>query len=100
MWQGWVNGILGLWLILSGIISGLQHPVNYIIVGVVVAALGFWSATQRWQGWVDGVLGLWLIVSGIITTLMLPVNSIVVGLVVAVMSFWEALGGKPVTKAA
>ncbi len=100
MWQGWVNGIVGIWLIVSGLIGGLQQSWNYIIFGAVIAVLGFWSATRRWQGWVDGVLGVWLIVSGIIASLMAPVNSIIVGIVVAVMSFWEAAAGKAVTRTA
>lgn len=93
MWQGWVNFILGLWLILSGIIGGLGVSVNYIIVGIVVAVLGFWTAKQ-WQGVVNGILGLWLILSGIVASLMASANLIIVGIVVAVLAIWQAMGGK------
>lgn len=102
MYQSWINGILGLWMIVAGFISGAQHSVNYIIVGVIVAALGFWAA-KRWQNTVSGILGLWFILSGIVTSLMGPPNSIIVGIVVAVLSFWAAAshhGGEVVQKTA
>lgn len=90
MWQAWINFILGLWFILSGIITSLGASVNYIIVGIVVAVLGFWSYKQ-WQGIVIGILGLWFILSGIVTSLMAPVNLIIVGIVIAVLAIWQAL---------
>ncbi len=93
MWQAWINFVLGLWLIVSGIVPSLHVNINYIIVGIVVAVLGF-IAAKRWQGIVDGVLGIWLIVSGIITALMAPVNLIIVGIVVAALSLWMALTKK------
>lgn len=92
MFQSWINGILGLWMIVAGFISGAQHSVNYIIVGVVIAALGFWAA-KKWQNVVSAILGLWFILSGIVTTLMSPANSILVGIVIAVLSFWAATAG-------
>jgi len=66
MWQAWINFILGLWFILSGIITSLGVSINYIIVGIVIAVLGFLSSKQ-WQGIVIGILGLWMILSGIVT---------------------------------
>lgn len=55
MFQSWINGVLGIWMIVAGLISAVQHGVNYIIVGIIVAALGF-SAGRRWQNAVSGVL--------------------------------------------
>ncbi len=88
MWKAWINFVLGLWLILSGIITGLGVSGNYIIVGIVVAILGFWSARQ-WQGTVIGILGLWMILSGIVPSLIAPVNLIMVGIVIAVLAIWQ-----------
>ncbi|MFQ5706370.1 MAG: hypothetical protein ACE5HO_02920 [bacterium] len=101
MWQGWVNGIIGLWLILSGIVgAGLNAPWNYIITGVVVAILGFWMI-KVWQSLISGILGLWMIVCGIVgTALMHPANLIIVGVVVAGLSFWESVTRKPQTRMA
>ncbi len=89
MFQSWINGILGLWMILTGFISGVQTSVNFIVVGAVIAILGFWGA-RKWQNDVSAVLGLWFVLSGIITSLISPVNSIIVGIIVAALSFWAA----------
>lgn len=94
MWKAWVNFVLGLWFILSGIITGLGVSVNYIIIGIVVAILGFWSARQ-WQGIVIGILGLWMILSGIIISLTAPVNLIIVGIVIVILAIWQTLIKKP-----
>ncbi|MBU6231998.1 MAG: SPW repeat protein [Patescibacteria group bacterium] len=48
MWQSWLNGVLGLWILVSPFIgigdvsSGMTT--NMVIVGIVVAILGFWAA--------------------------------------------------------
>jgi uncharacterized membrane protein YidH (DUF202 family) len=46
MWQNWVNAILGLWILLSSFlgmsVNGMMT--NLVIVGIVIAALGFWGA--------------------------------------------------------
>ncbi|RMD91868.1 MAG: hypothetical protein D6813_06945 [Calditrichaeota bacterium] len=101
MWQGWINGIIGLWLIVSGIIgAGLHAPWNYIIAGVLMAILGFWTA-KFWQSVITGILGIWMIISGILSaTLMHPANMIIVGIITAVLSFWESIARKPQTKMA
>lgn len=92
MFQSWINGILGVWMIVAGFISGVQHGVNYIIVGLVIAILGFWAA-KKWQNAVCGILGLWFILSGIVSNLIAPANSIIVGIVIAGLSFWVATAG-------
>ncbi len=91
MWQGWINVVLGIWMIVSGLVPSLQTPVNLIIVGLLIAIMGFWTY-KTWQGIVNGILGLWLFVSGAIIHLLAPVNFIIVGLVVALLALWEALG--------
>ena len=52
MWQNWVNGILGLWLILMGFL-GLPASfsrVLLIITGIIVAILGFWAGSSGVKG--------------------------------------------------
>lgn len=53
MWQGWINGILGIWLIVASfILTGTSTGFtfwNELIVGVIVAILGFTSATGKAQ---------------------------------------------------
>jgi len=46
MWQDWINGVLGLWVILMpflGFDPGLGKTLT-IVTGVVIAVLGFWAA--------------------------------------------------------
>ncbi len=45
MWQDWVNGILGLWVILLPFI-GMTDQTTLIITGIVIAVLGFWAAAS------------------------------------------------------
>jgi hypothetical protein len=45
MWQAWMTGILGIWLIIASFtISG--NIMNQLIVGVAIAVLGFWGAAR------------------------------------------------------
>lgn len=46
MWQNWVTGILGIWLIISSFIPALRCLPNLLVVGIVVAALGLWLALK------------------------------------------------------
>jgi hypothetical protein len=45
MWQDWVNGILGLWVILLPFI-GMTDMTTLVITGIVIAVLGFWAASS------------------------------------------------------
>ena len=45
MWQNWITGVLGTWLIISAFtIQG--NLVNELLVGMAVAILGFWTAAR------------------------------------------------------
>jgi hypothetical protein len=49
MWQQWLNGVLGLWIIALPFL-GLDAQTalwTMVVTGVVVAALGFWGATEH-----------------------------------------------------
>ena len=93
MWQLWVNFIVGIWVLLSGLIASLQGNINLIICGIIAAVLGFWVG-KKWQGIIIGIAGIWLILSGIIAGLDAPINYIIVGIVVAILGIWGALTGK------
>ena len=45
MWQDWLNGILGLWVILLPFIN-LTDTTTLVITGIVIAVLGFWAASM------------------------------------------------------
>jgi membrane-bound ClpP family serine protease len=45
MWQNWIIGLLGIWLIIASFtVNG--NVINELIVGISVAILGFWTAIQ------------------------------------------------------
>ncbi len=90
MWQGWINMILGLWLILSAFVPSLQSSINMIVAGVLAAIFGFW-AYKLWQGVVNGILGIWIFLSGVIFNLIVTVNFIVVGIIMGILGVWCAL---------
>jgi hypothetical protein len=97
MWQGWINLVLGVWLIISGLVSSLQTPANLIITGILVAVFGFWTY-KDWLGDIIGVLGLWSLLSGIWFSLFSPANFLIVGVLIGGLGFWEAyLHSKPIT---
>ena len=90
MWQGRVNFILSIWLVLSGIIVFLQVSANLIIVGILAAICGFWGA-KNWKGWVNGILGLWIFLSGSVFNLVFSWNFIISGIVLSIFGFWRAV---------
>ena len=91
MVQGWINLILGIWLIVSGIFTTLHHPINMVITGILAMVFGFWLY-KMWQGFVVGLLGLWTILSGLVLNLIVPANLIIVGLVMGLLGLWIGLG--------
>jgi hypothetical protein len=85
MWQGWISLIIGVWLIISGLISALQGPVNLVLFGLLAAIIGFFFL-KGWEGTVSGILGVWLIISGFISGFITAPNFIVMGIVIAILS--------------
>jgi len=90
MLQGWINFFLGLWVVLSGVVSTLNFSVNYIATGIIIGVLGIWSS-QKWQGIVTAVLGFWLIISGFVPGMKGSANLIIVGIIVTLVSLWQGL---------
>ena len=50
-WQGYVNGIIGLWLILSSFVPALTDQVNLTLSGIVVVALAIWRMVHIYIHW-------------------------------------------------
>jgi len=48
MWKQWVNGVLGLWIVLLPYLGFTAdiHTWLMVITGVVIAVLAFWSASE------------------------------------------------------
>lgn len=93
MWKGFINFVLGLWLVLSGIIVSLQSSLNLTIVGILAAIFGFW-ASDNWKGWVLGILGVWIFLSGIVFGLVFSWDFIISGIVLGILGLWSALAQK------
>jgi hypothetical protein len=88
MWQSWSNMVIGLWMIFSGIVATLSASGNFIVTGILLAILGFWS--RGWKGTLIGLIGLWAIFSGFVPGLIVPANMIITGAVVTVLAIWKA----------
>ena len=68
-WQDPVNGLIGVWLVLSSWIVGYSNETtamaNAIVIGVVLilSSLGAMMAPKAWEEWLNALLGLWMIIS-------------------------------------
>ena len=103
-WQDPVNGLLGVWLIVSPWALGFQSELtamsNAVIVGIllVAAALGAIFLPRAWEEWTEGVLGLWLAVSpwalGFSTLETARVSALATGVVVIVLALWVLMTDK------
>lgn len=85
MWQAWLSFFIGIWLIISGSTSLLQGPVNMIIIGILMAIVGFFLL-RGWEGFVNGILGIWLLISGFISGLITMQNFLVIGIMISIIS--------------
>lgn len=89
LYHGWIKLILGMWLIISGLISYLTSPINMMIAGFA-ASLCCFASYKLWQAVVTGSLGLWLFLCGlsyhfIHTHLVTPINFFIVGIMVSAL---------------
>ncbi|HVB19756.1 MAG TPA: hypothetical protein VNF51_00495 [Candidatus Paceibacterota bacterium] len=46
MWKQWINVLLGLAVIVLAYMGG-DHTTRFVIIGVLVAILAFWSALEK-----------------------------------------------------
>jgi len=76
MWHGGIIMGIGIWLVFSGLISSLQHPVNMVVTGFFTAICCF-SSSRIWHASALGILGLWLFLSGIHDWAVLSTRSMV-----------------------
>jgi hypothetical protein len=97
---GWINFILGLWLLLAGfVLSTAVRPVmtEEVVLGIIIACLAAISMAWPTAGvsWLVALAGLWTLVApAVISYAGLPasrINDIVVGIVVLVLGCVDAL---------
>lgn len=97
---GWINFVLGLWLIASPFLigfSGTGLSRNNVIFGIIVAILSLFQVSSpsesAWAGWLNALFGIWVLVSPFIlgfAGMGALWNGIIVGIVVAVLAIWAA----------
>jgi len=53
MWQQWVNGILGIWVIIAPWLGLSYYSLAWVMVvtGIIIAILGFWGAATAAPAW-------------------------------------------------
>ena len=49
MWQAWILGILGIWIIIVPYLNMTDSANKWVLVitGIIVAILGFWGTMSR-----------------------------------------------------
>jgi hypothetical protein len=85
MWQSWISLVLGIWLIISGLIVGLQGSFSMVIIGLLAVIVSFFFL-KGWEGVLNGILGVWLIICGFIHGLITTQNYLVVGILISIIS--------------
>ncbi|MCJ0762238.1 SPW repeat protein [Variovorax terrae] len=103
-WQDPVNAVLGIWLVLSPWVLGLQADTTVMTNGVIVglaliaASLGAIFVPRAWEEWTESVLGLWMVASpwllGFSSNHDATVNAVVSGIVIMVLALWVLLTDK------
>ena len=97
MWQGIINGILGLWLLVSAFTivgSKTGNLLNDLVLGVVFVILGIWAGTSRksWQNWLIAVIGAWMIIAGLWFSASSGgniANDLIAGVIITIAGFWS-----------
>ena len=103
-WQDPVNGLLGIWLVLSPWLlrydANTTATANMVVVGLALfaASVGAILAPRAWEEWVEAALGAWLIVSpwalkfgGLPDAMYTAVGT---GVVVLVLALWTLASDK------
>lgn len=107
-WEDWVSIGLGCFIVVSPWLAGNGDSqvavLNAVIVGIVVASLGFLelSALQRWEEWIEVAAGLWFAASpwilGFSDLWSLAVLQVLLGGAVAILAcaeLWQDRAGIP-----
>lgn len=96
---GWVNAILGAWLIISPYILTYTTGAakwNQTVFGIVVLVLGLAriaAPRQQWLSFLNGLAAIWLIIAPWVLNYQSSVaywNEVIVAIVVGILAFWNS----------
>ncbi|HLM83671.1 MAG TPA: SPW repeat protein [Candidatus Bathyarchaeia archaeon] len=97
---GWINVILGIWLIASPFLLGFTGTAlsrNNVIFGIIIAVLSLFEVSapeeSAWAGWLNALFGIWILISPFVlgfTGMGALWNGIIAGIIVAVLAIWGA----------
>lgn len=100
-WQDVVSIVVGLWLIASPWVLGIQGPLqaigDMVVIGIILVAFALTEMflPESWEEWSEVVLGLWLIGSPWVlefTNVTAATRNVIAsGAVVAVLGVWVLL---------
>jgi hypothetical protein len=91
LFRPWINLLAGLWAFISGFWGIVLQPVNFFVIGAVIAIFGFWTYRWEWQGYVNGIIGLWLVISAFFSPLTAQTNLALCGVVVVLLAIWRMI---------
>ncbi len=95
MWKGWVNGILGLWLIIAAFLKFSATAVLWdnLIVGIIVGIIGILMIKEKpWQGWLGTIVGILLIIAAFIKSLQTGAGYLWTDLILGVLAAIAGFG--------
>lgn len=103
MWQGWVNGFLGVWLFITPFFyfSPQVYSWHNFLFGIIIGFIGIsMMRFTQWEGILSVIVGIWLIISTfVLPFVMYPgifYNNMITGVLAAIAGFsaiYDTSGG-------
>jgi hypothetical protein len=100
--SSWVNILLGIWVIISPFVLGMNVPKaiwNNVIAGalVVILAIVRLSMHQRGWSWLNLLLAIWLVISPFVLFLGGPAmwNNVILGIIIAALALTNTYAKAP-----
>ena len=96
MWLGWIDSMVGIWLIVSTFIvidSKTGNLLNDMITGIILLGLWVWAdhCRKNWQRVLIMLVGGWMIIAGFrfpSSYVGNMANDLVAGCIVIILGFW------------
>jgi hypothetical protein len=100
--SSWMNILLGVWVIISPFVLGMNVPKaiwNNVVAGAVVGILAIirWIMRQSGWSWVNLLLGIWLVISPFLLFLSGAAmwNNVILGIIIAALALTNTYSKAP-----